>query len=268
MPELPEVEIARENLERWLDGRRIRRCRIHDPRMLGGQSRRSVEKALGGAQVRAVKRRGKYLVLELAGDRPSVISHLGMSGKFLKREGSEDNPPATRVELSLSRGERVLMSDVRRLGRFRLLDETEAKRLEKLGIEPLGRAFTVKALQSLAAKTRLPVKLFLMDQNRLAGIGNIQAAEALFLAGIHPSRIACELSAEELRRLHRAIRRTIRETFRRARSEEVRYVQDKGGSSRFHVYRRKGERCSVCGNVVRRFVQGGRPTYFCPVCQK
>ena len=268
MPELPEVEIARENLEQWLCGRRIRCSEIYDLRMLRGQSRRCVEEVLEGARVRAVKRRGKYLILELWGYRPSVIAHLGMSGKFLKRTNNEGNPLATRVSLSLSRGERVLMSDVRRLGRFRLMDDVEATRLAKLGIDPLEHSFTVKVLQSMAVKALLPVKMFLMDQRRLAGIGNIQAAEALFLARIHPSRITGELTVEELRHLHGAIRRTIQETLRQTRSEEINYVHEKGISSSFHVYGRKGKPCTVCGNGVSRLTQAGRSTYFCPACQR
>ncbi|MGH9335201.1 MAG: DNA-formamidopyrimidine glycosylase family protein, partial [Vicinamibacteria bacterium] len=146
MPELPEVEIARENLERWLLGRRIGRARVIDRRMRGRQSRRRLESALEGASVRAVSRRGKFLLFDLGPKRDALVAHLGMTGKFVRVSGGEALPRFMRVSLDLGSGHRVVYCDARRLGQFRLLDATEKERISALGLEPLASDFTPPAL--------------------------------------------------------------------------------------------------------------------------
>jgi formamidopyrimidine-DNA glycosylase len=266
MPELPEVEIARENLERWLLGRRIRSARAPDERIRGPISRRSFERSLEGATVKGVARRGKFLLIDLGKRRPAILAHLGMTGKFL-RIGSADEPPRfARVELQLPRGERVVLQDARRLGQFRWLDERERKRLSALGIEPLTSEWNPRALERLTRRSGQPIKLFLLDQKKIAGIGNIHAAEALFLAGIHPGRRARSLSTAELARLVRALRRELRLELARFRSAGLDYLHE-GGKNAFRVYGRAGEPCRRCGTRIGRFVQAGRSSYYCPCCQ-
>jgi formamidopyrimidine-DNA glycosylase len=266
MPELPEVEIARENLEQWLVGRRITGARVPDARMRGGQSRRKVERALEGARVRAVSRRGKFLLFDLGAKRDALIAHLGMTGRFLRQSREEPLPPFTRASMDLGGSGRVVYCDARRFGQFRLLDALEARRIAALGLEPLGEDFTSRRLFELTGSSSKPIKTFLMDQRRIAGIGNIQAAEALFAARIHPKRAARSLEKREVARLARSIRRTLQREIERSRGEVPAYFQDGEGGD-FQVYGRSGEGCPRCRALIARFVQEGRSTYFCPECQ-
>jgi formamidopyrimidine-DNA glycosylase len=267
MPELPEVEIARENLERWLVGRRIARARVADARMRGAQSRRRVEGTLEGASVRAVLRRGKFLLFDLGAKRAKIVAHLGMTGKFVHQSRAEALPRFARATLDLGRGGRVVYCDARRFGQFRLLDALEHRRIEALGVEPLGPDFTPRKLFDFTQSSTAPIKIVLMDQRRIAGVGNIQAAEALFLARLHPGRKARSLSAPDVARLVRALKRTLNREIDRYRSENGAYLHE-GGVNDFRVYGRGGEPCPRCRAPIERFVQGGRSSYFCARCQK
>jgi formamidopyrimidine-DNA glycosylase len=266
VPELPEVEITRENLERWLVGRTIRRASAPDRILRGGQSRRRVEQNLLGARATSVTRRGKFLLLALGPRRSVVLAHLGMTGKFVRLASGEPAPRFVRVELELSRGERVVLCDARRLGRFRMLDAKEERRLDGLGVEPLSRELDGRRLFRSTAGSKMPIKLFLMDQKKLAGIGNIQAAEALFLAGIHPTRPANSLGRGEASALSRSIRRALRSEIARHRSSSGRYLHE-GEENHFLIYGRRGEPCPRCSAAIERILQGGRSSYYCPSCQ-
>lgn len=266
MPELPEVEIWRENLECWLKGRRIQTANVPDALLRGKQPRRKVEAALERATIRGVVRRGKFIVLDLGRKRPSVLVHLGMTGTFRRVPQTGELPRFTRVTLGLSRGERLTFVDARRLGEFRLVTGVEARRLAALGVEPLSREFTGARLHRLTQRSIRPIKIFLMDQKHVAGLGNIHAAEALFLAGIHPERGASSLSRDECSCLARAIRRELRAEIARSRSENLRYLQQ-GADNRFRIYGRADEPCPRCATPIARLVQAGRSSYYCSRCQ-
>jgi formamidopyrimidine-DNA glycosylase len=266
MPELPEVEIARENLERWLVGRRIARAQVADARMRGGQSRRRVEGALAGASVRAVSRRGKFLLFDLGAKRDKVVAHLGMTGRFVQQPLEEALPRFARATLDLGRGGRVVYCDARRFGQFRLLDRLEERRIQALGVEPLGPEFTPKTLLGITSVSPSPIKMLLMDQRRIAGVGNIQAAEALFVARLHPGRKSRSLDAAEVSRLVRSLRGTLLREIERYRSGSGAYFYEDGEAD-FSVYAREGEPCLRCRSPIAKFAQGGRSTYFCPRCQ-
>jgi formamidopyrimidine-DNA glycosylase len=271
MPELPEVEIARENLERWLVGRKIVEARSWDRRLLGEQKRRPVERALEGAITKRVLRHGKFLVLDLGRRRPAILAHLGMTGRFDLLFSDETPSRFARVVLTLSRArgarrERVVFSDARRLGAFRLLDDKEQLRLEALGVEPLGDRFTPDVLYSITCTGKRPIKLLLMDQKKIAGIGNIHAAEALYAARIHPKTSASSISRAEAGRLCRAIRRCLATEIERFRAEAVSYVSE-GATNHFRVYGREGEKCRRCRTEIARIVQSARSSYYCPNCQ-
>ncbi len=265
MPELPEVEIAREELERWLVGRRIVSARAPDARLQSGQSRKRVEAALVRARVRAVARRGKFLIIELSRGRGALVAHLGMTGRFVRLDRRDPEPRFVRAELGLRGGERVVLTDARRLGQFRLLDRRDEARLEALGLEPLSAELTPARLHQLTERSSRPVKLLLMDQKRIAGIGNIQAAEALFLAGIHPERAASSLSRDEARRLVRSMRRSLRTELGRYRRSNA-YLYE-GAENHFLVYGRRDKPCPRCQTPIERLVQQGRSSYYCPSCQ-
>lgn len=274
MPELPEVETIRSDLEPLLVGRTIRDVRIHKPDIvlppLGPTEFRA---RLAGASIAAVERRGKSLLLRL--DRARVLQiQLRMTGRFAIGAQVRDRTEYRHVaaEFSLDDGATLLYDDVRRLGGFCLLEAAEWARKERaLGPEPLGSSFSAACLRDRLAGSRAPVKNALLDQRRIAGLGNIYASEALFLAGVDPRRPAGELGPDEIRRLHRAIRRVLRGALAAAGTTFRDYRAVNGRSGRFqqflHVYWREGLGCRRCGAVVVRIVQAGRSTFLCPACQ-
>lgn len=278
MPELPEVELARENLAGWLVGRRIRRLRAPDARIRRDQEEAEVRAAAEGRRVTAVRRRAKYLLFDFDGPAagaagPGLLGHLGMTGKWVRRRGAEPDPPAARAELGLSGGERVVFADRRRFGHFSLRRAEDDDRLARLGPEPLAPAFTARALAERLRGAPGPVKVVLMDQRRVAGLGNIQVSEALWRAGVHPARPAGSLEEAEVRRLHRAVRATLRRTIREARGIEIRYVSEgragnESARGRFSVYAHEGETCPKCrrSRICRRRL-AGRSSFYCPRCQ-
>ncbi len=220
-----------------------------------------------GASVRAVLRRGKFLLFDLGAKRAKVVAHLGMTGRFVQQPRSDALPRFARASLDIGRDDRVVYCDARRFGQFRLMDQSEERRIEALGVEPLGPDFTPRRLLELSQTSNTPIKIFLMDQRRIAGVGNIQAAEALFLARIHPGRRTRSLSAAEAARLVRSLRRTLVQEIERYRSTGGAYFYE-GGEKDFNVYARGGEPCPQCRRRIARIVQGGRSTFFCPSCQK
>lgn len=273
MPELPEAEANRENLTFWLAGERLLAVAVPDPLTRRGQTERAIRAAAEGQVVSAVRRRGKFLRIEFADDRGALLSHLGMSGKWALRHGGDPDPPAVRAELTVAGGRRVLFSDKRRFGHFSVCLPEDEKRLARLGPEPLGRAFTARRLAVLLRASRRPVKSLLMDQDRIAGIGNIQAAEALWRAGIHPARSAATLGDAEARKLQRGIRWTLRRSIRSIRTPEILYLSDgeagrRSTSARFHVYGREGAPCPRCRlGIISRMMISGRSSFYCPHCQ-
>ena len=266
MPELPEVEISRANLELWLAGRELKDVSVFDKRVSGKQSKECIQAALVGATVKCVTRRGKFLLFELIPNRPRVVAHLGMTGRFTRVNTDQETPKYTRVVLKLSCGTRIIFSDPRRLGAFRLLDDREKSRLNALGVEPLSQKFTSSHLEKLSRRSRRPIKTLLMDQTQIAGIGNIHATEALFLAKIHPGRRSSSLNRTEIQKLFRAIRKQLRQEINRSRSENLLYLQQTRINP-FLVYGRSNQPCSDCGAKITRFVQNSRSSYYCPSCQ-
>lgn len=273
MPELPEAEANRENLTSWLAGERLEAVAVPDPLTRRGQRESAIRAAAEGRVVSTVRRRGKFLRLALVGGGPELLSHLGMSGKWALRGPGETEPPAVRAALTIAGGRRVLFSDKRRFGHFSVCLPADEERLARLGPEPLGSAFSGKRLGALLRATRRPVKALLMDQDRIAGIGNIQATEALWRAGIHPARSAASLGVEQAAKLHRGLRWTLRRSIRSIRIPEILYLSDgqagrQSTSARFCVYGREGASCPRCRRgVITRIMVTGRSSFFCPRCQ-
>jgi len=263
MPELPEVETIVRGLQP-ICGAAIRGVLVLD-RKLSLPSR-----ALIGERIASVSRRGKYIAIKLESGR-SLLVHLRMSGRLL-RSCDQDEARHTRLVLSLDRGE-VLFVDSRRLGTVECVDGAFP---HEMGIDPLHRTFSPRLLATLLAASRAPVKILLMDQRRIAGIGNIYAAEALWHAKIDPRRQARDLAPREARVLHRAIREVLDRAIARAGTSLGSGVSDfrpaAGRRGEFQealaVYGREGEACLRCAGTVERVKQGGRSTYFCPGCQR
>ncbi len=273
MPELPEVEIARRSLERWLVGRPIARASATPGKPLRGLTPAEVSRALSGRTVRRVERRGKHLLWDLGAGQGAHL-HLGMTGKLVRREGKEPAPPYARVSLDLSDGSRVHLVDPRRFGRFELgpLDALRASpTLRELGPDAWDEAPTAELLRERLAGSRREIKVSLLDQRRIAGLGNIQASESLFRARLSPFARADELSPADWRRLakgiHDALSYALGAEGKGARDRDIRYVEEPGAPNPFLVYGRAGEPCPRCGGPIRQEVQRQRSTYLCPVCQ-
>ena len=272
MPELPEVETIRRQLAPHLEGRTLVSVRILDARWTRPEPPRKVERALRGRRVERVSRSGKYLVWELSGDKYLLI-HLRMTGALLFDPTEE--PAHTRVRFELDEGHLLLYIDPRRFGTGHVLSGAAARDEylgERLGIEPLTPEFTLEHLRSLARGSRVPVKSFILDQRRIAGVGNIYADEALFRAKIHPLRLAGSLTRPQLAALRDAIEEALLAGIeaKGATIDDFRHVDGARGSfqDRFLVHRREGEPCPRCGSTIRKLVVGGRGTYVCEHCQR
>jgi formamidopyrimidine-DNA glycosylase len=271
MPELPEVETIRRQLAPALEGRTILAAEILDPRWTQPTPVGPVQDELRGAVVEAVERRGKYLIWALSGDRHLLI-HLRMTGAVLFDPDPE--PPHTRVRLALDDGHRIAYIDPRRFGTGHLLGDRAAREAyldARLGPEPLTPAFTVAGLRAQGRGRIVPIKPFILDQRRIAGVGNIYADEALFRAGIHPLRQAGKLTGAHWTVLHRGIEEALADGIeaKGASIDDFRHVDGQRGSfqDRFLIHLREGKPCVRCGAPVRKIVVGGRGTYVCEHCQ-
>ena len=282
MPELPEVEVAARNLRRWALGKRIRAVRPGRgaARILRPASVRAL-RALTGGRFREVRRIGKNLLLTLEAPKGpiGVWSHLGMTGKWLLRRAAEPSPRYGRLEIDLDDGSRLHYADLRLFGRFRLVPGArfdEIPDLRALGPDPLTDGIDAGALHARLSRTRLPIKVAMLDQRLLPGVGNIQASEALHRAAIDPRRPARSLSRAEVGRLARGILKSFQftlATFAAAGSDgrdaDVAYVEERRIDNPFLVYGRAGARCPRCKRgTITRLVQAGRATFFCPACQR
>jgi formamidopyrimidine-DNA glycosylase len=273
MPELPEIETIRRQLAPHLEGRRLEALEVLDPRWSRPAEPGALEDAVRGRRIERVWRRGKYLVLELEDD-VHLVMHLRMTGNLLlARDGAER--PYLRARLALDSGESVLFVDVRRFGTGAVLlgsDARDAYFDARLGVEPLSPDFTTGALRALARGRRAPVKAFLLTQERLAGVGNIYADEALFRARIHPLRPVGTLKRAQIEALRDAVVESLEagidakgatiDDFRNADGAEGRFQDE------FLVYGREGEPCVRCGTPIRKLRAAGRGTYVCESCQR
>ena len=269
MPELPEVETVRRRLEPLLLGRTLDEVAIDDARLVRPYDPVEVAAELRGECISHVGRRGKYLILGFESGR-TLLVHLRMTGSFLSapREGSH-----VRAVLSLDDDTEVGYRDVRRFGTWLLLEpgELDGYLAQRVGEEPLLPAFTSRRLAERLAGRRAPVKSALLDQRTLAGLGNIYVDEALWRARIHPLRPARELDANEIRRLHKAIRASLEAGLERQGATLRDYALPDGSygaaQDEFKAYGREGEPCDRCGTPIAKIRLGGRGTWFCPRCQ-
>jgi formamidopyrimidine-DNA glycosylase len=272
MPELPEVETIRRQLAPLVEGRTLEHVSILDERWSRPLAPGELEDALEGRTVEWLGRRGKYLVWGLSED-VHLAQHLRMTGTVLFDPDPE--PAHVRVRIQLSGGARLVIVDPRRFGTGELLlgaDALEEFFEARLGLEPLDERFTVEYLRAQARGRTAPVKAFLLDQRRVAGVGNIYADEALYRAGIHPLRPAGRLSRAQYEALREATIWALQAGIeaRGATIDDFRHVDGVWGSfqDRFQVHRREGEPCARCGTTIVKLVVAGRGTYVCETCQK
>jgi formamidopyrimidine-DNA glycosylase len=271
MPELPEVETIANGLRRPLIGRTFTDVRVGWENIIARPAVPEFQRRIRGQQILGIRRRGKYLIFDLSGG-DSLLIHLKMTGQLTVRPGDAPADKYGHTVFHLDDGTQLRFLDMRKFGRVYLVtDESEV--VGDLGPEPLAEDFTLSEFSALIRQRRRTLKPLLLNQQFMAGIGNIYADEALFVAGIHPQRKADTLTDEEVERLYRAIRQVLRQAvadqgttfdgaYRKVDGEEGEHQEN------LRVFRRKGQPCPRCGSTIERIVVGGRGTHFCPCCQR
>jgi formamidopyrimidine-DNA glycosylase len=272
VPELPEVETIRRSLLPKLVGHTVTGVEILWPRAVRFPAPEAFAAAIRGRRVEDLERRGKHLIVRLSGGRLLVV-HLRMTGRLLYRDEADEVSPYTTVLFHLDSGKALQVMDVRKFGVLHLICPEEWDRVQSLrglGVEPLSERFTPEHLAVLAGG-KGTIKGRLLDQTRMAGLGNIYADEALHRAGIFPGRPAGSLSRAEVGRLHAAIREVLAEGIAHRGTSVRDYVDGDGRAGAFQerlrVYRRTGRPCLRCGTPIQRTVIAGRGTFYCPRCQ-
>ncbi len=271
MPELPEVETTRRGIRPALIGYKVEALELREPRLRWRVDAR-LPRVLAGQRIVEVRRRAKYLLIEL--ERGTLIAHLGMSGSLRVMPADAARLPHDHYDLVLDSGQCLRFNDPRRFGCLVWTARPAAAHplLAGLGPEPLeAPGFDADYLASRARRRKAAVKLFLMDQRIVVGVGNIYASEALFRAGVRPRRAAGRIRRAEWTKIVEAIRAVLSEAIRQGGTTLRDYVGADGTPGYFrqelYVYERAGEPCRRCRTPIRRLVQGQRSTYFCPACQ-
>lgn len=283
MPELPEVETVRRQLSKVLKGKETEKIEVLREKSFRGSKENLVQK-----KVKIVERKAKLLVIVFEGEE-RVLIHLKMTGQLVwvekgkKRVGgghptsdwvNELPSSHTRVVVYFKGGGKLYFNDMRGFGWMKLVKRNEWKEMEeKMPMDVVDRGFTVEYLKKVLKSSGRVVKLVIMDQKKMGGVGNIYANDGLYLAGVKPDRKAKELRDEEVLKLYQSLVEIMREGIRMggatASDEKFVDVYGMGGKyqEKFKVYDRKGEKCRKCGEKIRKIKVGGRGTYFCPVCQ-
>jgi formamidopyrimidine-DNA glycosylase len=274
MPELPEVETIRRQLARALEGRRLDRIEILDPRWCEPAPPDELAQAVEARRIERLDRRGKWLIWELA-DEVHLVMHLRMTGNLLLVPPGDTERRFKRVQIDLDDGHHVLFCDARRFGTGIVLlghDAVHDYFAGRVGLEPLGPDFTAEALRGMASGRKAPVKAFLLSQERVAGVGNIYADEALWRSKIHPLRAVGTLKPQQIESLHESVIHVLHAGIdaKGATIDDYRDASGAEGSfqDRFQVHLREGEPCPRCGSAIRKIRAAGRGTYFCPNCQR
>jgi len=282
VPELPEVEAIRGQLEKYLIGHTVQKVVVNNPNIVSG----NVSKLVGG-KVKKVRRFGKVLSVDL-NNNYSLVAHIKLTGQFIYRGPNLKNPPVlsnkvvggipgkhTHLIFTLDKNGKLFYNDVRRFGWIKIVETGDVEDIDfikKLGPEPTD-GLTLELFSKILKSTKRAIKVVLMDQSKIGGVGNIYANDALWLAKINPKRVASELSDKEIKRLYNAIIKVLKEGIKRGGASELAFVTPDGGEGDYQkyflAYGQQGRLCPRCKKA--KFVKtmlGGRGTYFCPVCQR
>lgn len=274
MPELPEVEVLRRSLLPHLLGDRIERVVVTNPALREPVDAARLRRAVRGRDILGLRRRSKYLLIDLEGGW-TVVVHLGMSGRLTLAPGDAPAEPHEHVAFHLRSGRRLRLRDPRRFGLVFAVRTAEMEtdpHFAHLGVEPLEPGFSGDMLARAAEGRRGPVKAFLMDASVVVGVGNIYASETLYQAGVHPARSVARISRARWNRVADSAVAVLRQAITQGGTTLNDFADGEGNSGYFQVslsvYDREGEPCKACGRPVRRIVQSNRSTYFCPQCQR
>ncbi|OZM57944.1 DNA-formamidopyrimidine glycosylase [Lottiidibacillus patelloidae] len=276
MPELPEVETVRRTLVQLVLNKTIKDVDVFWPNIIKKPADiEQFKHLLLGQTIHDIDRRGKFLKFML--DDYVLLSHLRMEGRYVfqKADEIEDHDKHTHVIFSFTDGSRLLYRDVRKFGTMHIFtkgEEEKSKPLAQLGLEPFSDKFTEEHLYKGLKKTERSIKVALLDQQIVVGLGNIYVDEALFKANIHPMRKAATIKKREIGPLHKAVVQTLQEAVDRGGSTIRSYVNSQGEMGMFqlqlNVYAQNGKPCPNCGHEIEKTVVGGRGTHYCPKCQK
>lgn len=273
MPELPEIEVLKRSLEERLVGRKILAVEAHSPALREPLDRRMLA-GLCGKRISALGRRSKYLLIEFDGGSTLVV-HLGMSGRLTLARSRVPREAHEHLTLQLDHREKLRLRDPRRFG-LAFVTATQGvandRHFRELGVEPLGGELDGALLAGLARGRRGPVKSFLMDGRLVVGVGNIYASEALFRAGIHPARSVARIGAGRWDALASSVVAVLEQAIEEGGTTLNDFADGDGFAGEFQIalaaYGREGESCPRCGSGIRRIVQSGRSSFYCPRCQR
>lgn len=271
MPELPEVETIRRDLEKLIVGYKVLGITTNSPKQLQ-PSLKLVKKTIVGAIIKKVQRRAKILQIFFS-NGSIIIIHLKLTGRLLFRNKKEPADDYQHIVLSLNGDKELRFADARKFGWVRLIkNEKELQKiLKEFGPEPLSD-LNLATFQKILSSSRRPIKIILMDQKKIAGVGNIYANEALFLAGINPQRPADKISKKETEKLYQSLEKVLQLGLRYRGASDNDYLDALGhkGSYQEHflVYGRQGKKCNRCSGLIKRIKIGGRGTFYCQNCQK
>ncbi|MBA2620378.1 MAG: bifunctional DNA-formamidopyrimidine glycosylase/DNA-(apurinic or apyrimidinic site) lyase [Acidobacteria bacterium] len=276
MPELPEVELVAKSLDALVKGRKMLVAELVRERLAPEHTPADFAERLKDAMILRVKRRGKHILFELDNAR-TLIAHLRMSGRFQILPVERENPKFTHAVFYFADESRLVFSDQRHFGLMKIVETAllnEAKEIKKLAPEPLSEDFNKKYFREILKTSKRSLKEFLLDQTKVVGLGNIYAAEAMFLARVNPHVVADRLSARKANVLFEKIRAVLAESIKHGSTLNVNPENIDGSyygggyESSWRVYDREREPCLACATPIERVKQGGRSSYFCPKCQK
>jgi len=276
MPELPEVELVTQSLDKLVKGRRIIVAELLRERLAPFNSPTDFAERLSDSTVMRVHRRGKHILFDLDCGQ-TLIAHLRMSGRFMLLPETRENPKYTHAAFYFEDESRLVFQDQRHFGFMRVVETDklhETKELKSLAPEPFGEDFTSKYFRETLKTSKKSTKEFLLDQTKVTGLGNIYASEAMFLARVNPQIPANQISAKKANVLFEKIREVLAESIAHGSTLNVNPENIDGSyygggySHGWRIYDRENESCVVCQTTVRRLKQAGRSTYFCPKCQK
>jgi formamidopyrimidine-DNA glycosylase len=274
MPELPEVQTVVSGLNDILKGKTIKNTIIYDNTVVGYPDNDDFIQLSEGKKIKSLDRRGKYIIINFVDSQYRLIIHLRMSGKLLYKERNENREKHTHVVFEFEDNTDLRFNNVRKFGRMYIVNNdslNEAGNLINLGIEPLSNEFTIELFKKMLKNHKAMIKPLLMNQEFIAGIGNIYADEALFLSGIRPDRKSNELTDKEIRDLHKQIIKILKKGIKMGGTSISDYVNALGKTGDFqhelNVYNNEGKECVKCGEKIQKEKFSGRSARFCPNCQ-
>ena len=273
MPELPEVETVRRGLRRTLVGKKIITIRIHETRLRYPVSPGRIKKWLLQQTFCDIERRAKYILCRMENDA-DLLLHLGMSGRLIWCSSDKPLEKHDHVQFIMEDATELRFRDPRRFGMFDAIAPGKRDRYKlfgHLGVEPLSKKFTSHMLFSSTRNRKKPIKNFLMDSTQIVGVGNIYANEALFQAAIHPEKPSYNLERQHCIKLVKSVKETLKSAIASGGTTLNDFYNSNGEMGYFQqklkVYGREGEKCKRCKTIIRRMIQVGRSTFYCPVCQ-